>query len=219
MTIGMERQVVDGRLGFRPSGIGLAGTRVVPALRRPRVPFLGEAVTVGFSFCTRERPFALTVMMFGGGGFFGLQASPKGLVLLEGSLEFGARVSLDVGVASGSVEAMGGVYYRQEDDTTTLTGYFRVRGEVELLAIASVSLTAELSLTWRDKGGDKDEMYGQAKVTLEVEVLFVEYSASFKIERRFAGSAGDPILAQTLDIAPNGNSKAWTDYCQAFAEG
>jgi hypothetical protein len=205
-------------LGFPSLSVGVFSLENISLGLEARVPFLGEAVTVGFNFCTRERPFALTVMMFGGGGFVGLRASPKGLVLLEGSLEFGARVSLDVGVASGSIEAMGGVYYRQEDGTTTLTGYFRLRGEVELLAIASVALTAELSLTYRDKGGGKDEMYGQAKVTLEVEVLFVEYSASFTIERRFAGSSGDPTLAETIDIAPNGNSKAWSAYCLAFAE-
>lgn len=182
-----------------------------------RVPFLGEAVTVGFNFCTRERPFVLTVMMFGGGGFVGLRASPNGLVLLEGSLEFGARASLDFGVASGSIEVMGGVYYRQEDDTTTLTGYVRLRGEVELLGIASVSLTAELSLTYRSKAGGNDEMYGQAKVTLEIEVAFIEYSASFTIERRFAGSRGDPILLEAMDVE-NGKSAAWTEYCTAFAE-
>jgi hypothetical protein len=205
-------------LGLPNLSVGVFSLENIGLGLEARTPFLGEAVTVGFNFCTRERPFALTVMMFGGGGFFGLRASPKGLVLFEGSLEFGARVSLDFGVASGSIEAMGGIYYRQEDDTTTLTGYFRLRGEVELLAIASVALTAELSLTYRDKGGGKDEMYGQAKVTLEVEVLFVEYSASFTIERRFGGSAGDPTLAETIDIASNGDSKAWSDYCLAFAE-
>ena len=47
------------------------------------IPFLGDAVTVGFYFCTREKPFRLTVMCVGGGGFVGIRLSPKGLVLLE----------------------------------------------------------------------------------------------------------------------------------------
>ena len=183
-----------------------------------KVPFLGEAVTIGFHFCTRERPFCLTVMALGGGGFVGLRASPKGLVLLEGSLEFGAHVSLDFGVASGSVEVMGGVYYKQEDTTSTLTGYVRLRGEVSLLAIASVSLTAELSLTYRTKGGGKDEMFGEAKVTLEVEIALIEYSASFSIERHFAGSNGDPTFAQLITVAADGSSPPWSEYCLAFAE-
>ncbi len=212
----------DARAGFDLSipavPVGVFSLENISFGLEARVPFLGEAVTASFNFCTRERPFVLTVMMFGGGGFVGLQASPKGLVLVEGALEFGARVSLDFGVASGSIEAMGGVYYRQEDNKFTLTGYFRLRGEVELLGIASVSLTCELSLTYRDKGGGKDEMYGQAKVTLEVEVAFIEYSASFTVERHFAGSAGDPSMRDALDIPASGYSKAWSDYCLAFAE-
>jgi hypothetical protein len=212
----------DARAGFDLSipaiPVGVFSLENISFGLEARVPFVGEAVTVGFNFCTRERPFVLTVMMFGGGGFVGLQASPKGLVLVEGALEFGARVSLDFGVASGSIEAMGGVYYRHEDNKFTLTGYFRLRGEVELLGIASVSLTCELSLTYRDKGGGKDEMYGQAKVTLEVEVAFIEYSESFTVERHFAGSAGDPPMRDALDIPASGHSKAWADYCLAFAE-
>ena len=62
-----------------------------------RVPFLGDAVTVGFNFCTREKPFRMTVMCIGGGGFVGLRISPKGLVVLEMSLEAGASLSIDLG--------------------------------------------------------------------------------------------------------------------------
>ena len=79
-----------------------------------RIRFLGKAVTVGFSFCTRERPFTLAVAFLGGGGFFGIRLSPQGLEVLEMSLEFGAIVALDFGVASGSVSAMAGIYIRLE---------------------------------------------------------------------------------------------------------
>ena len=42
-----------------------------------RVPFLGDAVTVGFHFCTKDSPFRLTVMCIGGGGWVGLRAARK----------------------------------------------------------------------------------------------------------------------------------------------
>ena len=81
-----------------------------------RVPFLGDAVTVGFYFCTKDSPFRLTVMCIGGGGWVGLRASPKGLVLLEMGLEACACLSVDLGVASGSVSISVGVYLRLEAD-------------------------------------------------------------------------------------------------------
>jgi hypothetical protein len=177
-----------------------------------RVPFLGEAVTVGFNFCSKERPFVLTVMAFGGGGFVGLRAAPKGLVLLEGALEFGARLSVNFGVASGSIEAMGGIYYRLEETESTLSGYFRLRGEVEVLGIASASLTLELALTYKD-----GKMAGRASVTLEIEVGPFEKSVSFSVERKFAGANGDPTFAEMIEVAPDGSSKHWSRYCLAFA--
>ncbi len=54
------------------------------------MPFLGKVVTVGFNFCTRERPFTLAVMFIGGGGWFLIRVSPDGLDVLELGLEAGA---------------------------------------------------------------------------------------------------------------------------------
>lgn len=180
-----------------------------------RVPFLGEAVTVGFYFCTREKPFRLTVMCIGGGGFVGIRLSPKGLVLLEMSLEAGACLSINLGVASGSVSIMVGVYLRLEAEAGSLTGYFRIRGEVDVLGLISASITLELSLTYQFATG---KMVGRASITIEVEVFFFSFSVSVSCERRLAGSNGDPTFAEILDVQPDGTSAAWDAYCAAFAE-
>ena len=37
------------------------------------------------------------------GGFFGITVNPKDVMILEAALEFGAALSVDFGVASGSV--------------------------------------------------------------------------------------------------------------------
>jgi hypothetical protein len=180
-----------------------------------RIPFLGEVVTVGFHFCTREKPFRITVMMIGGGGFVGLRLSPQGMVMLEMALEAGASLSIDFGVASGSVSAMVGIYLRLEDAAGSLTGYFRIRGEVEVLAIASACLTLELSLTY---DFDTGKMIGRASLVIEVEVLCFSASVEVVCERRLAGSKGDPTFAEILGgVAPDGSNPHWTEYCQAFA--
>lgn len=180
-----------------------------------RVPFLGdEALTVGFYFCTREKPFRLTVMMIGGGGFVGIRLSPKGLVLLEMALEAGASLSVNLGVASGSVSVMVGVYLRLESDAGSLTGYFRIRGEVDVLGLISASITLELSLTYEF---DTGKMVGRASITIEVDILFVSFSVSVSCERRLAGSNGDPTFAELIGVRADGTSPAWAQYCGAFA--
>ncbi|MDR2214810.1 MAG: hypothetical protein LBE59_03095, partial [Nevskiaceae bacterium] len=180
-----------------------------------RIPFLGESpLDIGFHFCTRERPFTLQVAFLGGGGFFGLRASPRRLELLEAALEFGATISINLGVASGSVSAMGGVYLRIEAEAGSLTGYFRLRGEVCVLAIVSVGMELYMALSYEFGSG---KMVGQAQITLSIEVLFVSKSVKVSCERRFAGSNGDPTVAEMLVVNPAGESPVWDEYCAAFA--
>jgi hypothetical protein len=179
-----------------------------------RVPFLGdEALTIGFHFCTRDKPFRLTVMMIGGGGFVGIRLSPKGLVLLEMALEAGACLSVNLGVASGSVSVMVGLYLRLEGEAGSLTGYLRIRGEVDVLGLISASITLELSLTYEFGTG---KMVGRASITIEVEIFFFSFSVSVSCERRLAGSNGDPTFEQQIGVLADGSSPAWAQYCAAF---
>ncbi len=177
------------------------------------VPFLGDIVTAGFNFCTRERPFSLTVMCLGGGGWFGLRVSPEGLEILELGLEAQACLAVDFGVASGSISAAVGVYLRLEGETGSLTGYFRLRGEVDVLGLISASIELYMSLTYETHSG---KMIGRAKITVEVDVLCFSGSVSIEAERRLAGSNGDPSFREILG-AESGTSPYWSTYCDAFA--
>ena len=178
-----------------------------------QVPFLGKAVTVGFDFCTRERPFTLAVLFIGGGGWFGIRLSPDGLDVLELGLEAGAVLAVDFGVASGSISAMIGIYMRLEADAGSLAGYFRLRGEVDVLGLISASIELYLELLYEFATG---KMVGSASLTIEVEVLFFSTSVTIHAERRFAGSNGDPNFLEVM-VEDDGSSPAWTDYCLAFA--
>ncbi|MGB7981228.1 MAG: hypothetical protein WCF36_10625 [Candidatus Nanopelagicales bacterium] len=184
-----------------------------------RVPFLGDALTVGFNFCTRDKPFRMTVMCIGGGGFVALRLSPRGLVVLEMALEAGASLSLNFGVASGSVSVMVGLYLRLEGEEGSLTGYLRIRGQVDVLGMISASITLELALKYEFATG---KMVGRASITVEVEVLFFSTSVRISCERRLAGSNGDPTFAAVLGVPEDntpiaGVPDAWAEYCTAFA--
>lgn len=203
-------------LGLPAVAVGVFSLENISLGADARIPFLGnEALTIGFNFCTREKPFRLTVMMIGGGGFVGIRLSPRGLVLLEMSLEAGACLSINLGVASGSVSIMVGVYLRLEADAGSLTGYFRIRGEVDVLGLITASITLELSLTYEFATG---KLVGRASIEIEVEVFFFSFSVTVSCERRLAGSNGDPTFEQVIGLLPDGTSPAWSAYCAAFAE-
>ncbi|GAA4818904.1 hypothetical protein [Streptomyces ziwulingensis] len=167
-----------------------------------QVPFLGGSLEVGFAFCRREAPFRLTVSMLGGGGYFGIVLSPKGIVVLDAALEFGAAVSLDFGVASGSLSVMAGVYFRLEaGKDVKLVGYLRARGEVDVLGIVSASIELYMEI-----GYDQGYAVGRATLTISIEIGFFSESVEISCEKRFAGSgagtASPPPLAAEPAVVP-----------------
>ncbi len=178
-----------------------------------QVPFLGKTTSVGFNFCTRERPFTLAVVFLGGGGWFGLRIGPDKLQVLELGLEAGACLSVDLGVASGSISAMIGIYIRLEGDKGSLTGYFRLRGEVDVLGLISASIELYLELHYEF---DTGKMVGRATITVQIKVFVFSGSVQISAERKFAGSNGDPSFLQVMG-AESGSSPAWSEYCLAFA--
>ncbi len=190
------------------------------------IPFTGEKVAGRFAFCSREEPFLLTYSIFGGGGFAAIEVTPDGVKSLEISLEFGAAASVDFGVASGSVSIMAGIYFKMSGDEVSLTGFVRLNGELDVLGLISASLEFNVSLTY-----DGKELWGQATLTVEVDVALYSGSVEITCEKTFARSgASDRALGE--GSARRGPAPApaqitfkdlfttvdpWQEYSNAFA--
>lgn len=172
-------------------GVGVFTLQNISFGAELRLPFFGAPLSMRFEFCKRESPFLLSVSMFGGGGFVGLEVNPKGLQLVEASLEFGGNFAFDIGVASGGVYIMAGIYFKLEGSEIELTGYVRMGGALSILGLITISMELYLGLTYKSAG---NQVWGQAKVTVEIELLFFSVSASFTVERQFAGSSGGAAL-------------------------
>ena len=83
-----------------------------------------------------------------------------------------------------------------------------------MIAIISVSLTFNLQLGYlKDKAARTSTVYGEATLTVEIEILMFSAEVSVKCRREFAGGAADPRF---IDLIPT--AQIWTDYCGAFAE-
>jgi hypothetical protein len=197
------------------------------------IPFDGSPVRARFNFSKRDDPFVLQVSFFAGGGFFALALGADGVELVEASLEAGARASLDIGVASGSVEAMLGIYfaYGKNDDgvmTTVLTGYVRLRGELDIIELVSLTVEFYLAFSYVEEGGAK-KVVGEATVTVTVEVLVFSGDVTMTVHREFAGGGGGGALAQKSFAGPAllaGGAPTfadqisptdWETWCNAFA--
>lgn len=186
------------------------------------IPFIGDPLSVWFKFCDRENPALVSVSLFGGGFFFGVTLDPGGLRIFEASIEFGANVSMDFGVASGGVSVMAGIYFKLENNTdATLTGYFRARGHVSVLGIISVTIELYLELTYEFASG---KCVGRASLKIEIELFLFSISVTIEAEKKFAGGNGDPTFADVMSpyaLDPGDPSSPmvdpWEEYCVAFA--
>ena len=219
---GPSLELIDNPLGIRagfafalpPLTVGVFTLKDVKLAAALTLPFLDGKPVFDFNISERPHPFLLAVSIFGGGGFFHLQLDTAGMKALEVALEFGATAALDIGVASGEVHMMAGIYFslqRKEGSTdlaAILTGYLRLGGSLNVLGIISISVEFNLSFTY---DGARDKAYGRATLTVSVHVLFFSASVELTVERAFGGS-GDPHF---IDFFPE--PAPWEEYALAFA--
>ena len=141
----------------------------------------------------------------------------------------GAQLSLNFGVASGSISIFAGI--TASYDATggfTLTAFVRMHGHLQVLGLISISLDLTLALTY-----DGCKLSGSVELKVEVEILFFSKTVKIRFERTFVGSNGDPTLRDVMapycvddrfaetpmlmpDTAPP-NVFPFTEYCEAFA--
>jgi hypothetical protein len=184
-----------------------------------QIPFIGPPMTVGFHFCERDNPFHLTVCFLGGGGYFLMDLSLKGIVLVEAAFEFGAEASVDFVVASGSIYIFAGIYFQYAaGQGVTLTGYVRMGGSLSVLGLISASIEMRLDLSYMS--GPPSRAEGTASITIEVSILFFSTSVDIKCTKTFGACNNDPTFAEVMGIGTplnGGTGSPWDEYVHAFA--
>ncbi|HXF29983.1 MAG TPA: hypothetical protein VN522_00575 [Solirubrobacterales bacterium] len=185
------------------------------------VPFDGEPVTVSLSFASKDDPFNVSVLAFGGGGYLDLTLGPHGVLRLEASIDFGASIEVDFLVARGEVHALGGVRFRQLGGSIAIDGFLDIGGSVEVLGLVSASIELVVTLTYTEEEG-KNRLVGRATIVLEIDLtLFSESVEIDSGEWVLAGSehSADRLLAgPEAGAAPADRARdAWREYREAFA--
>jgi hypothetical protein len=110
-----------------------------------------------------------------------------------------------------------GVYFMMEGDDATVTAFFQIHGEVDVLGgLISASLTLELDMTYESS---TNKLVGSASMEIEVHVLFFSGSVTVSFEQKLAGSNNDPSFADKMAPALPAQPPytPWDDYVLAFA--
>jgi len=179
----------------------------------------GDPVRFRLAISERSDPFCITVWIFGGGGFFAveIEASERGVVLVEVLLEFGGKFAFDIGIASGGVYVMAGFYFKYGLDPDTkqkgiyLEGYLRMGGQISVLGLITVSLEFKMLIAYEEKVISttattktiSKKLWGEASLVVKIEILFFETSVTLSVRKEFQGET------ETVQIAQNDRDHIW----------
>ncbi|QNA77370.1 hypothetical protein C8250_041125 [Streptomyces sp. So13.3] len=184
------------------------------------VPLDGAPLTVQLAFASRANPFALNVLLFGGGGYVDLAITDNKLTRFEAALEFGASASIGIGIAKAEVHVLGGIRYELVGGDAQLSGYLRFGGGVDILGLISVSLEVVITLSYQRA---TNALIGRATLVVSIDLTF--YSDSVTVdtgEYRISGDAPShsPMVGPAPPLGPADGAEtglaAWQEYRRAF---
>jgi hypothetical protein len=134
---------------------------------------------------SREYPLLIVMTPYGGGGFFGLRATARGIVSFEIQLEFGFVGALAFGPLEGNARATAGIYLFQGEGTRVLEGFFHALGEGHI-ACFGVGVNIEIRMRQESDGA----MEGTARYSFSFSVGFFEIEFEVEAHRRQENGGG-----------------------------
>ena len=216
--------------GFSLGVLGVTGLRVDLGLDLPDSGTSSVDLAVG----TRDDPFKITIMGFGGDGSFGLEVDARQIVLIEGSLAVTYELAVNVFLVAAALSASLGVYVEFErtpefpEGEVTLGAYAELRGSLSFIGIVEVSGKVTVALEY---SVNSKVLRGCGAVTAEVSSIFGKKDVTRDVEvevplgqgagaLRIAGLASLPAtdeVPEDLSFGDHFTKPQWSNYCAAFA--
>ena len=207
-------------------GVGVMTIQNISLGAAVHIPFTGDPARVRFNFSERADPFLITIYGIGGGGFFAISIGTDGVEILEAEFNIAAALALNFVVAAGEVHVVIGIYFKMEvidgNEVAELTAFLRFGGSLNVLGLISVSIELYLGLRFQL---DTNVLWGQARLTIEVDLIFFSPSIDIEVERQIAGPAQN-AMSSGLGVAQDGGGlgsfaelisrDAWLQHAAAF---
>lgn len=173
------------RFGIPTIAMGAMTLRGISISAGLELPFRGAAARVRFAFADRDKPFILSVGIFGGGGFFAVTLGADKVERLEGSFEFGATAALTVGPANGEAHVFVGIYFNIDQRGARLSGFLDAGGNLDILGLITMSLLFHLAFVHDEA---TNTAYGEATLHVSFKIgPFFEVSVDLHCRREFSG--------------------------------
>ena len=201
--------------------VGMFSLENIAISAKLEIPFFtdggpAKALTFTFAFCDKDHPFLVTVSLLGGGGYFVMSITPKGLESLEASICVGAQLAIDLlGIAHGSVSIMAGITFTVQEGDVSITAFLRLHGELDVLGVITISVDLRISMTY---DFTTKTLIAEARLHVEVSILLFSICVDLPFRKEFHSCNNDPTLRELMPPqASNVPGQFWADYCNAYA--
>ena len=147
--------------------------------------------------------------------------------ILEAEFAIAAALALNFGVAAGEVHIIIGIYFKVEvidgSEIAELTAFMRFGGSLNVLGLISVSIELYLGMRYELS---TNALFGQATLTIEIDLLFFGPTIEVDVERQLAGPSTNGMGSGLLGVAQAGGAvgryadiigrDAWLEHAAAF---
>jgi hypothetical protein len=172
------------------------------------IPLLGrDVLTASFAISSREKPLTIFVPpWYGGKAHVLVEATTRGIRLLEISMEYGALIPVDWGIATGEGSLMAGILFMIEqtvlpDNTTSgkvlLKAFVKAEVNLSVAGIIHFCGLVYIALGYTQDNTGK-YVVGEATVSVSIKIGFVRFSYSFSathVEKSGGSSAAPQLFA------------------------
>jgi hypothetical protein len=150
------------------------------------IPLIGrDVLTVSFALSSREKPLTIFVPpWYGGKAHVLIEVTTRGLRLLEVSMEYGAVIPIQWGIATGEASLTAGLFYmiqRTSDGASgevVFTAFVKATANLDVAGIIHFAGLIYIALSYK-KEGNRKLIIGEATVSVSIKIGFVRFSYSF----------------------------------------
>jgi hypothetical protein len=158
------------------------------------LPFDDRSAHFKISLSRRDAPFIISAAPYGGGGFFALIATSKGIVGFEAAFEFGGAAAFSYGPLTAQGRITLGVYVSKNEQSAQIGGYFFAGGSARIACFAvSASLLVTIIQTL---GGDLE---GEATFTFSFSVGLCDFEYSVGVAHTLGGGFSSGASARLIE--------------------
>jgi hypothetical protein len=227
-TIDVDPEAIVGSLGITLPDLsfGIVNVRNARVNLNLELPISNAVPTVNLELGTRSSPVSVTVLGIGGSASFGVgvaaRNNPFEFLELWMGVVLEAEANFVIGKAGVRLEVGAGLVIQGGGTVVILTGYVSLKGAVEILGFAVLSVGVEASLTYQV---NNKLLSGRLRIVLAA-IFGQEISASVEASVKMGGSGGGGGLARTAALGVGGDTasfgdrhsrNSWKTYCNTFA--